>query len=337
MNTVLIILGILALFLIALRLFFARPRPSRPPGNPAEAAELEDTELTGSFLRRAARSRFHFREALFYFAPWLERAVAPADATGAELLGRQSTRLEAATKRLQLAGAPGALRSNEWLGLRYLTGALGALTGFIIGILLIAISGRPFMSTEFFAVVLLAAIMGLVSYIIPDLWLTRKIRARQRAIARMLPEMLDLLTISIQAGLGLDAALSRVVALLEGPLPNEFRRALLEIRLGKTRREALRNIIGRTDSRPLANFISGIIQAEQLGVPIGRVLILQSEQVRIEHRQRLEEQAAQASIKMIFPMVGCIFPAIFVVVLAPAVIAIIIGLTGIHLPSGVTP
>ena len=331
MNTVLIILGVLVLLLIALRLFFARPRPSRPPTSPEEAAEIEDTELTGPFLGRAARSRFRFRTALFYFAPWLERAVVSSDATSAEPLGRQSTRLEASSKRLLLAGMSGDLRPNEWLGIRYLTGAVGALFGSIIGILLIAISGRPIAVTELSAVILLGVFAALVGYAIPDLWLTRKIRARQRAIVRMIPEMLDLLTISIQAGLGLDAALSRVVARLEGPLPNEFRRALLEIRLGKTRRDALRNIIARTDSKPLANFISGIIQAEQLGVPISRVLILQSEQLRIEQRQRLEEQAARASIKMIFPMVGCIFPAVFVVILAPAIIAIMIGLAGVHL------
>jgi tight adherence protein C len=141
----------------------------------------------------------------------------------------------------------------------------------------------------------------------------------------MIPEMLDLLAISIQAGLGLDAALSRVVERLEGPLPDEFRRALLEIRLGKTRREALRNIISRTDSKPLTNFISGIIQAEQLGVPISRVLTLQSEQLRIEHRQRVEEQAAQASIKMIFPMVGCILPAIWIIILGPLALMMMLG------------
>ena len=322
MNTVLIIL-VVVLFLIALRLLSLRVLSSRPPTNPEEA------EPTGLLLKRAARARSRFSAALFYFVPWLERALAPSDVATAELLGRQSTRhLGTSAKRLLLAGMPGGLRPSEWLGIRYLTGVLGAVAGSIIGILLVVISGRTIMATEFFAVILVAVFGALIGYIIPDFWLTGKIRARQRAIARMLPEMLDLLTISIQAGLGLDAALSRVMERLEGPLPDEFRRALLEIRLGQTRREALRNIISRTDSRPLSNFISGIIQAEQLGVPIGRVLTLQSEQLRIEQRQRIEEQAAQASIKMLFPIVGCIFPAIWVISLAPIAISMMLGWPG---------
>jgi tight adherence protein C len=319
MNTALIIL-VVVLLLIGLRLLSSRLR--RPPTGPEETAEL-----TEPFFKPPARPRFRFSSVLFYFAPWLERTVVPSDAATVELLGRQSTRhLEAAAKRLLLAGVPGGLRPNEWLGLRYLTGAAGAAVGFIVGILLVLISGRPIVGgTEFFAVVLLAVFGALLGYLIPDFWLTRKIRARQRAIVRMIPEMLDLLTISVQAGLGLDAALSRVMERLEGPLPNEFRRALLEIRLGKTRREALRNILSRTDSRPLTNFISGIIQAEQLGVPISRVLILQSEQLRIEQRQRIEELASTASIKMVFPMVGCIFPAIWVIVLGPIAISMMTG------------
>jgi tight adherence protein C len=321
MNTVLIILGLAIVVLIALRLLYSRPFSNRPPTRPEEAAEL-----TGSFLGRGGRLRFRFSAALFYFAPWLARAIAPSDAATAELLGRQSTRpLEASTKRLLLAGVPGGLRPNEWLGIRYLTGAVGAVAGSIIGVLRVAVSGQPIMANELFAVLLLAVFGALFGYAIPDFWLSRKIRARQRAIVRMIPEMLDLLTISIQAGLGLDAALSRVVERLEGPLPDEFRRALLEIRLGKTRREALRNIISRTDSRPLTNFISGIIQAEQLGVPISQVLTLQSEQLRTEHRQRVEEQAAQASIKMIFPMIGCILPAIWVIILGPFAIMVMLG------------
>ena len=324
MNTVLIILGLVIVVLIALRLFYSRQLSNRPPTSPEEAAEL-----TGSFLARAGRLRFRFSTALFYFAPWLARAVAPRDAATEELLGRRSTRpLEVAAKRLLLAGVPGGLHPNEWLGIRYLTGFVGAAAGSIIGILWVAVSGRPITASELFAVLLLAVFGALLGYAIPDFWLSGKIRARQRAIVRMLPEMLDLLTVSIQAGLGLDAALSRVMERLEGPLPVEFRRALLEIRLGKTRREALRNIISRTDSTALTNFISGIIQAEQLGVSISRVLTLQSEQLRIEHRQRVEEQAAQASIKMIFPMIGCILPAIWVIILGPLAIMLMLGWPG---------
>ena len=136
----------------------------------------------------------------------------------------------------------------------------------------------------------------------------------------MIPDTLDLLTISVRAGLGFDAALAKVVEKLKGPLSDEFRRALAEVRVGKARREALRDIVPRTEVGPLTNFIGAIIQAEQLGVSISKVLQVQSEQLRIERRQRAEEQAAKAPIKMLFPLVGCIFPSLFIVILGPAII-----------------
>ena len=144
----------------------------------------------------------------------------------------------------------------------------------------------------------------------------------------MIPDALDLLTISVRAGLGFDAALGKVVEKLKGPLSDEFRRALAEIRVGKARRDALRDIVPRTEVRPLTNFIGAIIQAEQLGVSISKVLQVQSEQLRIERRQRAEEMAAKAPIKMLFPLVGCIFPSLFIVILGPAIILIILNLAG---------
>ena len=139
----------------------------------------------------------------------------------------------------------------------------------------------------------------------------------------MIPDALDLLTISVRAGLGFDAALGKVVEKLQGPLSDEFRRALAEVRVGKARRDALRDIVPRTEVAPLTNFIGAIIQAEQLGVSISKVLQVQSEQLRIERRQRAEEQAAKAPIKMLFPLVGCIFPSLFIVILGPALILIV--------------
>ena len=142
----------------------------------------------------------------------------------------------------------------------------------------------------------------------------------------MIPDALDLLTISVRAGLGFDAALGKVVEKLKGPLSDEFRRALAEVRVGKARRDALRDIVPRTEVTPLTNFIGAIIQAEQLGVSISKVLQVQSEQLRIERRQRAEEQAAKAPIKMLFPLVGCIFPSLFIVILGPAIILIVLNL-----------
>ena len=163
-------------------------------------------------------------------------------------------------------------------------------------------------------------------YTIPEFWLGGRVRKRQKAILLMIPDALDLLTISVRAGLGFDGALGKVVEKLKGPLTEEFRRALAEIRVGKARRDALRDIVPRTEVPALTNFIGAIIQAEQLGVSISKVLQVQSEQLRIERRQRAEEMAAKAPIKMLFPLVGCIFPSLFIVILGPAIILIMINL-----------
>ena len=167
---------------------------------------------------------------------------------------------------------------------------------------------------------------ALFGYTVPEFWLGRKVKARQKGILLMIPDALDLLTISVRAGLGFDAALGKVVEKLQGPLSDEFRRALAEVRVGKARRDALRDIVPRTEVVPLTNFIGAIIQAEQLGVSISKVLQVQSEQLRIERRQRAEEQAAKAPIKMLFPLVGCIFPSLFIVILGPAIILIVLNL-----------
>ena len=163
-------------------------------------------------------------------------------------------------------------------------------------------------------------------YTIPEFWLGGRVKKRQKAILMMIPDTLDLLTISVRAGLGFDAALGKVVEKLKGPLSDEFRRALAEVRVGKARRDALRDIVPRTEVAPLTNFIGAIIQAEQLGVSISKVLQVQSEQLRIERRQRAEEKAAKAPIKMLFPLVGCIFPSLFIVILGPAIILIVVNL-----------
>ena len=167
-----------------------------------------------------------------------------------------------------------------------------------------------------------------LGYALPEFWLGGRVRGRQKAILLQIPDALDLLTISVRAGLGFDGALGKVVEKLKGPLTEEFRRALAEIRVGKPRRDALRDIVPRTEVQALTNFIGAIIQAEQLGVSISKVLQVQSEQLRIERRQRAEEMAAKAPIKMLFPLVGCIFPSLFIVILGPAIILIITGLSG---------
>ncbi|MFL5682440.1 MAG: type II secretion system F family protein, partial [Chloroflexota bacterium] len=215
---------------------------------------------------------------------------------------------------------PGDMRVADWLGIK----VVGAIVGAILFFFLFAVVGV--LGFPFLIGVLMSLIGGIFGYIAPEFWLGRKVKARQKAILLMIPDALDLLTISVRAGLGFDAALGKVVEKLQGPLSDEFRRALAEVRVGKARRDALRDIVPRTDVAPLTNFIGAIIQAEQLGVSISKVLQVQSEQLRIERRQRAEEQAAKAPIKMLFPLVGCIFPSLFIVILGPAIILIVLNL-----------
>ncbi len=251
--------------------------------------------------------------------PFFERTIRPL-ATRLSGVGRKLTGAKRAgrtERRLAMAGNPADLRTMDFLGLKAVV-ALGAagVAFLVVGLLLGSIG------MAFFA----APAIGMIGFFAPEFWLSRRIKSRRKAVLMGVPDTLDLLTISVKAGLGFDAALGKVVEKTKGPLADEFARALNEIRVGKTRREALRDIVDRTDVRALRSFIGAIIQAEQLGVSISKVLQVQSEQLRIERRQRAEEQAAKAPIKMLFPLVGCIFPSMFIVILGPALIMIMVNL-----------
>jgi tight adherence protein C len=255
-------------------------------------------------------------------APFVERTLRPLAKRLSGSVSRvtSSSFSERTEKRLALAGNPGDMRVADWLGIK----AIGTIIGAILFFLLFVVVGL--LGLPFAIGLLMTGIGALLGYTVPEFWLGGRVRKRQHAILLMIPDALDLLTISVRAGLGFDSALGKVVEKLPGPLSDEFRRALAEVRVGKQRREALRDIVARTEVPPLTNFIGAIIQAEQLGVSISKVLQVQSEQLRIERRQRAEEAAAKAPIKMLFPLVGCIFPSLFIVILGPAIILIMINL-----------
>jgi tight adherence protein C len=280
---------------------------------PADAVQARLTQL-GTMQARNL-------EELELQQPVFERTIRPL-AQRLSGIGRRMTSVSQTgrtEKRLAMAGHPGNMRTSDFLGLKIVVALAAAAAAFLIFAL---IEGNVLLGA-------LLAIAGAgVGYLAPEFWLGRRIRARQHQIVLSLPDALDLLTISVRAGLGFDAALAKVTEKLPGPLSDEFRRALAEVRVGKQRREALRDIVGRTEVPPLTNFIGAVIQAEQLGVSISKVLQVQSEQLRIERRQRAEQAAAQAPIKMLFPLVGCIFPSLFAVILGPALILIAVNLGG---------
>jgi tight adherence protein C len=250
--------------------------------------------------------------------PLFERTLRPLAGRLARISQRITSpkQVSRTEERLTMAGNPGDLRTVDFLGLKLLIA--GASSAGVFALFVFA-HNAPF------AVVasIVAAVLG---FLMPEFWLSRRIRKRQHDVLLAVPDTLDLLTISVRAGLAFDGALSKVVEKTSGPLSDEFRRALAEIRVGKSRRDALRDVVARTDVPALTNFIGAIIQAEQLGVPIAKVLQVQSEQLRIERRQRAEEMANKAPIKMLFPLVGCIFPSMFIVILGPAIILIALNL-----------
>lgn len=290
------------------------------------AASQQDDPLRARLTQLGAMTAKDLQE-LELQQPFFDRTIKPIAArlSGAVARVTSTSFTEQTEKRLAMAGNPGDMKVSDWLGMK----ALASGTAFAVAFLLFGLLGGNL------AMGLLLGVAGLFGgYIIPEFWLGGRVKRRQKAILLTLPDALDLLTISVRAGLAFDAALGKVVEKMKGPLVEEFRRALAEVRVGKARREALRDIVPRTEVQPLTNFVGAIIQAEQLGVSISKVLQVQSEQLRIERRQRAEEQAAQAPIKMLFPLVGCIFPSLFVVILGPAIILIIVNLGGANISGG---
>ncbi|HVH64620.1 MAG TPA: type II secretion system F family protein [Candidatus Acidoferrum sp.] len=249
--------------------------------------------------------------------PFSERFIKPAlERLGGLLTSRMAkNRQMVLQNKLNLAGRPYGLTVNGFEVLKVMLGVAVALIGFWFG---------GFVFPTNLLAKLGAAVGGfLLGRYLPDVMLNNKIKGRQKELRLALPNALDLLTISVEAGLGFDAAIGRLVEKFHNALSDEFAQVLNEIRLGRPRLEALDDMGRRSGVEELHTFIQSLIQSEQLGVGIAKVLRIQSEEMRRRRRQRAEEQAAQAPLKMLFPMIGCIFPTLFIVLMGPAVIIII--------------
>jgi len=244
--------------------------------------------------------------------PFTERVLLPLVTGLAGFVVRLSPKksTEVLQHRLDLAGNPYEI--TRFLGIRVLAALL--LGGLGIAFLFMA---TTLPTTQRILLPVAGAGLG---YYLPVLSLGRKIRKRQTDIIRSLPDALDLLTICVEAGLGFDAAMGKVAEKWDNELSAAFTRVLQEIQLGKLRREALRDMSDRMEVRDVGTFVAAIIQADQLGVSIAKVLRIQSDQMRVRRRQRAEELARQAPIKMLPAIAFLIFPAIFVVLLGPAAI-----------------
>lgn len=253
--------------------------------------------------------------------PFSQRIIKPMLRTIANAFSRLTPRrnIEGIQHKLDLAGNPYGWSPVEFTGFRLASTVICG--GLFVGLTLA--THVPWRN-----VIVAGVSAGAFGYFLPTAWLTLKIRGRQANILKALPDALDLLTICVEAGLGFDAAVQRVTEKWTNELAEGFARALVEIQMGKLRREALRSMADRADVPELTSFVAAIIQADQLGVSLARVLRIQSEQMRIRRRQRAEELAHQAPIKMMIPLVFLIFPALFVVLLGPALPSLANSLTG---------
>jgi len=248
--------------------------------------------------------------------PLSERMLRPMLHQFAHFLTRWARKgqREQTTAKLSAAGLSGQWEEAEWNGLQYALSV--SLSLLFFGIF-------SFMNTGLLKRLEMGVIGFLIGYMFPNSWLKAKAKQRQKEIQHTLPDVLDLLTVSVEAGLGFDAALLKVVEKQKGVLAEEFLRVLQEIKMGRPRRESLRDLAKRNKpAEDLSNVVASLVQADQLGISIGGVLRNQAKQIRQKQRQRAEEKAQKAPVKMMIPLVFFVFPSIFIIVLGPAVIQI---------------
>jgi tight adherence protein C len=245
--------------------------------------------------------------------PFAERVIYPV----ARKLGEVAIKftpqhaLQTSARKLELAGNPGKLDPTMFLAIQFF-GAM--LFGGVIILALSLGSGKFPLGQR-----MLFSVGGIIlGFYFPQLWLTSKIQRRQKEIRKALPDALDLLTICVEAGLGFDAAMAKVSEKWESELSLAFSRVIQEIQLGKVRREAMRDMADRVGLTEMTSFVAAVIQSEQLGVSMAKVLRIQSDQMRIRRRQRAEEEAHKAPVKMLIPMALLIFPALMVTLMTPA-------------------
>jgi tight adherence protein C len=224
--------------------------------------------------------------------------------------------LHSISRKLELAGSPSQLDPTLFLSMQFF-GAVG-FGGLIMLVFSIKENPAPLSET-----ILYALGFGLLGFYFPQLWLGSKIARRQKNIRKAMPDALDLLTICVEAGLGFDAALAKVSQKWNTELSLAFMRVIQEIQLGKLRREALRDMAERIGLAEMTSFVAAIIQSEQLGVSMAKVLHIQADQMRMKRRQLAEEEAHKAPLKMLIPMALLTFPALGVVLMTPAALRLL--------------
>ena len=254
-------------------------------------------------------------------APFADRVLFPL-LTKAQGLGRRFTPGDANERireKLELAGNP-----RGWTVERVMS---GKVVGFAVALGVSLLVGLLF-GMSFTWVLLFVVGVSLAGYHAPNMYLYQKAHDRAALMQKALPDAIDLLTISVESGLGFDAAVSQVSRNSEGPLAEEFQRMLQEMQIGRGRAEALRSLAERADLPDLRTFVSAMVQADAFGIPVGQVLRVQSSEIRTKRRQWAEEAAQKVPVKILVPLIFCILPCLFVAVLGPAGISMMSTFSG---------
>ena len=274
-----------------------------------EAATLPARERHGSIRRAATYGKSRRPSTGRPEETFGNRVVEPMKMGLAQGVLKVSPRLtvDAVSARLMGAGLGRVLSPTTFLAAK----AAGAIGGVIGGIVVGGMVGGAFP-------IVLAVLFALIGFMAPDLFVSFKARGRRDEIQAGLPDALDLLAVSVEAGLGFDAAIQKLTEHMEGPLVEEFALALGEMRIGETRQNALQKMVERVQASELAAFVRAIIQADQLGISLGRILRVQATDTRNKRQAAAEEKAMKAPIKMLFPTALFIFPAMFIIILGPA-------------------
>ncbi len=290
--------------------------PNLPPTTPRPQATSKGGRITDRILppqERAPRQSF-FKRAIF---PYFERITESGSALG-RLFNEDEIRI-----RLLRAGFPLGLKASTFRVIKLLGIIIGALLFLVYFPVLNNIFGPAFKFTiPLFLLPFWVALGALYGFRLPDVWLGIQISKRQKEIQLILPDMMDLISISVEAGLGLMMAIKRISERFPNALSEEFLRTLQEVQLGVDQPSALRDMARRVGSEDLTTLLTAIVQAELLGLAVSNVLRVQSERLREKRSQRAREAAQKAPIKMTFPLVLFIFPALFIIILGPAMIKI---------------
>jgi tight adherence protein C len=303
LTTIIIIVVIVGVLAGAIMLVVAGIRKSKSLGDDPLAERLAEYSQRGEAMSL---------EELELSQPFSTRVVMPIMRRLGEISSRFTPQhaVDQTRVRLELAGNPGRMDAPTFMFLHFVVaGLFGGL------VFLLSLFSKTFSLPIKLLIVLFCTVLG---YFFLDLWIRSKINSRQKHVRKAMPDALDLLTICVEAGLGFDAAMSKVNEKWDNELSLAFGRVIREIQLGKLRRDALRDMSDRLGLSEMTSFVAAVIQSEMLGVSMAKVLRIQSDQMRVRRRQHAEEEAHKAPIKMIFPMGIFIFPALMIVLLTPA-------------------